>query len=170
MPRPEKSGPTQVRQVRITGKSASSRWSAGEGFTLIELVIIIIVLGIVAAVAIPKMGHLTDSSKATATKSEMLTLKRAIVGNPQITAGGRYVDLGFEGNIGWPPSRLPDLGARPDSIPVYDKFTGIGWNGPYIDTTGGNYLKDAWGTEYIYDGSARTITSLGGPDTQIISF
>jgi prepilin-type N-terminal cleavage/methylation domain-containing protein len=156
--------------VRITGKSVSGRWSAGEGFTLIELVIVTIVLGIVAAVAIPKMSNLAGSSKVNATKSEMMTLKQAIVGSPQITAGGRYVDLGFEGNVGWPPSRLPDLGARPDSIPVYDKFTGIGWNGPYIDTTGGNYLKDAWGTEYIYDRSARTIRSVGGPDTQVISF
>lgn len=140
------------------------------GFTLIELVMIIVVLGLVAAIVIPQMGGLSENSRVTATKSEMLMLKRAIIGNPSVVAGGRYFDVGFEGDVGHPPASLSDLGIKPDSIPAYDKSTRIGWNGPYVDTSGGEYLTDAWGAAYIYDSGLRRILSVGGPDTIIASF
>ncbi len=140
------------------------------GFTLIELVIIIVTLGILAAVAIPKFGDLAENSKKTATKDELQTLKRGIIGNAQAIAGGKYVDKGFEGDIGYPPSRLEDLAKRPDSISAYDKLTGIGWNGPYIDSSGGSYLFDAWKTPYVYQPSARRLISVGGGDSIIVTF
>jgi prepilin-type N-terminal cleavage/methylation domain-containing protein len=140
------------------------------GFTLIELVMVIVVLGLLTAIIVPQMGGLSDSSRITATKSEMLMLKHAIIGNPSTVAGGRYFDVGYEGDVGHPPASLSDLGTKPDSIPAYDKFTRIGWNGPYIDTSGGAYLTDAWGAAYIYDPGMRRIISIGGPDTIIASF
>lgn len=140
------------------------------GFTIIELVMVIVVLGIVAAVAIPRMGGLSESSRINATKSELLTLKRAIVGNPAVAAGGRYIDVGYEGHIGHPPVSLYELGVKPDSISLYDKFTRLGWNGPYVDTSGNEYIKDAWEVDYVYDGSARTIVSLGGPESITVTF
>lgn len=140
------------------------------GFTIIELVMIIIVLGIVAAIVIPRMGDVSDSSRINATKSEMLMLKRAIVGNAPVLGGGRYIDVGFEGNIGHPPVSLMELGVKPDSLSPYDRFTRTGWNGPYVDTSEDNYLRDAWGAEYLYDAASRTITSVGGADTLRISF
>ncbi len=140
------------------------------GFTLIELVIIIAVLGILAAVAVPRFASMATSSKQAATKDELNTLKRAITGNPAATAGGEYVDRGFEGDIGYPPSRLQDLVAKPDSISTYDKFTRLGWNGPYVDSSNGAYLKDAWGSNYVYQPSSRRIVSVGGPDSIIVTF
>lgn len=140
------------------------------GFTLIELVMIIVTLGILAAVAIPKFSHMTGSAKVTATKDEMLELRRAIVGNPKVVAGGVYVDRGFEGDVGFVPSRLEDLVAKPDSVPSYNKLTRIGWNGPYVDGAEGNYLKDAWDTTYVYQPSSRRIVSAGGSDSIIVGF
>lgn len=140
------------------------------GFTLIELVIIIVVLGIVAAVAIPKFGSLTENARINATKEEMLTLKKAIVGDPRVTAGGRYINRGFEGDIGHPPANLMELAVKPDSLTAYDKFTRIGWNGPYIDSAGQEYLSDAWGNAYVYDRVARTITATGTIPNIVISF
>ncbi len=140
------------------------------GFTLVELVIIIVVLGIVAAVAIPKYGTLTESAKINATKSEMQTIKKAIIGNAEIIAGGEYVDRGFEGDVGFAPPRLEDLVTKPDSIPTYDKFTRQGWNGPYLDGAGGEYLNDAWTVPYAYDPAARTITSTGTTPNIVTSF
>ncbi|UCD63335.1 MAG: prepilin-type N-terminal cleavage/methylation domain-containing protein [Candidatus Zixiibacteriota bacterium] len=143
---------------------------AQRGFTLVELVMIIVALGILAAVAIPKFTDVSESSKVTATKKEMLALKMAISGNPDAIAGGKYVDRGFEGDVGFAPSLLEDLAAKPDSVSDYNKLTGLGWNGPYIDSTEGKYLKDAWDTDYVYQPSNRRIISVGGSDSIIVGF
>lgn len=131
---------------------------------------VIVTLGILAAVAIPRFTDMSESSKITATKKELLTLKTAIAGNPDVVAGGKYVDRGFEGDVGFAPSQLADLVTKPDSVSTYDKLTGIGWNGPYIDSTEGNYLKDAWDAAYVYQPSNRRLISVGGSDSIIVGF
>jgi type II secretory pathway pseudopilin PulG len=140
------------------------------GFSLVELVIIIVTLGILAVVAIPMFGDMVESSKISATQSEMENIKRAIVGNPRVVAGGELVDRGFEGDNGFPPSQLADLVIRPGSLAVYDKITRLGWNGPYIDGSNNDYLTDSWGTAYIYNSASRTIQSVGGSDTLTVTF
>lgn len=140
------------------------------GFTLIELVIIIVVLGILAGFAVPRFADMTTSSKRTATLDEMNGLKKAIIGNPSAVAGGVYIDRGFEGDVGFAPSRLQDLAAKPDTISSYNKLSRLGWNGPYIDSSGGVYLTDAWGAIYAYDRAGRRIVSTGGPDSLIVTF
>lgn len=141
-----------------------------KGFTLTELVIIIVTLGILAAVAIPKFSNMAESSKVSATKQELAALKQAIVGNPQAVSGGKYVDRGFEGDVGTPPNNLIDLAVKPDTLASYNKFTSLGWNGPYIDDAENSFLSDAWGASYVYQRSARMILSVGGSDTISVSF
>jgi prepilin-type N-terminal cleavage/methylation domain-containing protein len=155
---------------KTAGKPMTARTFRQRGFTIIEMVMVIVLLGILAAIAIPRMGGISESSRITATKSEMMMLKKAIVGNSAIATAGRYIDVGFEGNVGHPPASLSELGIKPDSLPAYNKFTRIGWNGPYVDTAGDDYLKDAWGVYYVYDGAVRAITSVGGSDTISVSF
>jgi len=141
------------------------------GFTLIELVMIIVVLGILAAVAVPKFSDMANSSKINATKQELSTLKQAIVGNPGASSGGAYVDRGFEGDVGFMPNLLQDLVRKPDSIAVYDPLTRLGWNGPYLDSLNGAYLVDAWGINYVYQPGSRQIFSTGGnSDTIRVTF
>lgn len=134
------------------------------GFTLIELVIVIVVLGIMAAVAIPVIGTFLTSSKETATKEEMQRLARAVAGSD---AGA---DRGYEGDVGRLPGALVDLTVKPASVPTWDPFTHVGWNGPYIDSTHGDYLTDAWGQLYVYDTLARTLQSNGSGSAITISF
>lgn len=135
-----------------------------------ELVIIIVTLGILAAVAVPMFGDMIDSSKISATKSEMENIKRAIVGNPRVVAGGELIDRGFEGDNGFAPSQLADLVNKPGSLAVYNKLTRLGWNGPYIDDNNGEYLKDGWNSNYMYNPGTRTIQSVGGSDTITVTF
>jgi prepilin-type N-terminal cleavage/methylation domain-containing protein len=141
-----------------------------QGFTLVELVIVIVVLGILAAFAFPRFANMSSSAKIATTKEEMTALRRAMVGNPAATSGGEYIDRGFEGDVGFLPSRLQDLTAKPDSVSAYNKLTRLGWNGPYVDSTAGLYLKDAWGTNYTYDPANRILKSIGGtPDTIVMT-
>jgi len=140
------------------------------GFTLIELVVIVIVLGIVAAVAIPKIGDIINSSKTTATKEEMMRLKRAIMGNSAVASGGRFSDRGYRGDVGSFPPNLTGLVTKPGGVAVWNPYTRLGWNGPYIDSTNGDYFKDAWGASYVYDSTARTLTSTGSASNIVVQF
>lgn len=152
-------------QTRMSGRVILAPRCRAAGFTLVELVIIIVILGILAAVAVPKFADMSDTSKDVATRKEMNELRRAIVGSPEIVAGGRLANAGFEGDIGRLPDRLEDLAVRPDSIQPYNRLTRLGWNGPYIDQTGGSYLTDAWGAAYMYNPALRQLQSVGGGDT-----
>ncbi len=149
--------------VRVSALPHCSRRGQA-GFTLIELVVVIIILGIMAAVAIPVIGSFIESSKQTATKDEMQRLARAIAGSDA------QRDRGYEGDVGQLPSSLSDLAVKPGSVPNWNAFTHVGWNGPYIDTSGGDYLKDAWGQNYVYDTAARTLESTGSGTSITISF
>jgi len=152
------------------GNSTSNFKLDQSGFTLVELVIIIVTLSILAAVAIPKFSDMAESSKITATKQEMINLKLAIAGNPEAVSGGEYIDRGFEGDVGYLPATLSDLADKPDSISPYNRLTRLGWNGPYIDAADSEYLKDAWGVNYSYEPSSRRLRSVGGSDTITVYF
>jgi len=140
------------------------------GFTLIEVVMIIVILGIIAAVAIPRFSGISDASKEAATQQELSVLKKAIVGDASVTAGGKMVNRGFEGDVGFVPSRLQDLVTKPDSVSGYNPLTRLGWNGPYIDGSNDLYLTDAWDAGYVYSSSLRSIKSVGGSDTISVTF
>ena len=49
-----------------------------EGFTLIELLIVIVILGILAAVVVFAVGGITDSGQESSCKAELKTLETAI--------------------------------------------------------------------------------------------
>jgi len=134
------------------------------GFTLIELVIIIVVVGILATVSIPVIGNMIASSKKTATEKEMILIKTAIVGRTD--EGIR----GYENDVGTAPPNLQGLVVKPAGVASYNRFDKTGWNGPYLEADNNSYLTDAWGAGYIYDAPGRTLKSVGGPDTLTVVF
>jgi type II secretion system protein G len=136
----------------------------GSGFTLIEIVIVILAIGVLATIAVPRFGNMIGGSKKAVTKDEMRTLRTALVGSVKNNIRG------YENDVGSLPSGLADLTAKPGGVSSWDRFTKTGWNGPYVDSTGGDYLKDAWGSDYIYNQVGRTIKSIGSGDTITINF
>lgn len=133
-----------------------------DGFTLIEVVMVIALLAIISIVAIPNFIDLRDDAKSAITKDEMAAIKRAIVGDGRAQSGGVYTFPGYEADAGALPSSLTDLVVRPASVGTYDPVTRLGWRGPYVDSaTTSNYQKDAWDTAYVFSTSPRRIRSWG---------
>lgn len=124
------------------------------GFTLIELIVVILTVAILATIAVQKMAPLGRSVRIEETKREMDRLAIAIAGNPDVHTAGFRTAFGYIGDVGSLPPDLDALYANPGYAT---------WNGPYIDNAFAqqpdDFKKDAWQRDYIYAGIS--IISLG---------
>lgn len=136
--------------------------SGNKGFTLIELVIIILVIGVLATVAIRKMTETVESAAYEQTKAEMAQLAQAIVGNPQTYTLGAQAEFGYVGDVGALPATLTNLATNPGLAT---------WDGPYIG--GGfntvDYRQDGWGVDYDYTGLMIRSTGSGAAIEKLLA-
>jgi len=132
------------------------------GFTLIELILVIIIIGILAGIATMKMTSTIDTAKYEATMAEMDGLARAIVGNPDTYTEGAQGDFGYIGDIGALP---PDLDAL-----VFNPGYAT-WKGPYLSGNFDNtdFRKDAWDMDFIYGGTYIRSVGSGSNIDKIIA-
>ncbi|MBT4760254.1 MAG: prepilin-type N-terminal cleavage/methylation domain-containing protein [Bdellovibrionaceae bacterium] len=147
------------------------------GFTLIEILMVILLLGILGAAATSQFINFSDDAHATMTSEKLAALKIAIVGDARSISAGKYTNLGYEAHCKGVPVSLTDLITQPGAGTCsvdYDPFTKRGWRGPYVSNTDTNYNNDSWGTALVYSSGGRTITSCGpnatctdGDDIQI---
>ncbi len=126
-----------------------------KGFTLTELVMVIIIIGIVATVGMRNMSGSIESAKYEHTKIEMQQLVYAITGDPDTYSGGSRADYGYVGDIGTLPLDLNALVSNPGGYST--------WKGPYISNVNNSddYKKDAWNTYYFYNGNLIRSTGSG---------
>ncbi len=128
---------------------------SNRGFTLIELVLIIVVLGILGGVATMKFSENLETAKFEATQAEMEAIAYAIVGNPNLYAKGARSDFGYVGDIGALPPNLDALASNPGGYGT--------WDGPYIkgDFDSDDFKKDGWNINYTYTDTLLRSTGSG---------
>jgi general secretion pathway protein G len=98
------------------------------GFTLIELLLVLVILGVLAALVVPKFTNRSRQARETAAKSDISNIRTAIEA--------------FEIDVGRYPSSEEGLNAlitQPPSL--------TSWNGPYLDR---GAPKDPWQNPYLY--------------------
>jgi general secretion pathway protein G len=114
--------------------SSSSRKPAGcaeRGFTLIEIMVVVVIMGILAALIVPKLMGRTDDARIIAAKQDIATVMQAL-------------KLYKLDNQHYPTTEqgLQALISKPTTGPAAD-----GWKaGGYLD----KLPKDPWGNPYQY--------------------
>ena len=112
----------------LTKRTARRRRHSQAGFTLVEILVVITIIGLIMALVGPRVLNYLGESKAKAAKIQIESFSSAL--------DLYYLDLGRY------PSTNEGLAAltRGNNAP--------GWNGPYL--RGGVVPNDPWGHNYVY--------------------
>jgi general secretion pathway protein G len=134
----------ETRANRLRIRSSARR----AGFTLVELLLVVTIIGILAAIVVPKMVGRSEQAREVAAKADIASMKTALDA--------------FEVDNGYYPKSSNGLGDL-----VQAPRDARNWHGPYIE----KIPTDPWGNPYSYQfpgkhnpGSYDLMSA--GPDTQ----
>jgi general secretion pathway protein G len=136
-----------MKFVEDRNGGVARRLCNARGFTLIELLIVMILLGLLAALVAPKMFQKVGSSKQKTAKVQISMFETAL--DAFRLDAGRY------------PS-------RDEGLEALRRNPGIdGWDGPYLPK---DIPPDPWGRPYVYASPGEQgdydLCSLGGDGQQ----
>ncbi|WP_321531412.1 type II secretion system protein [uncultured Desulfuromonas sp.] len=102
-----------------------------DGFTLLEMLIVVFILGLLTAMVAPTAGMLNDHKRAELTRDTMEQIRRAVLGPAdRFDAKGHPVIGGYVGDMhAWPGLWEARAELRPN-------FGGVGWEDPDNMTPG----------------------------------
>jgi general secretion pathway protein G len=101
------------------------KFKRGQGFSLIELLVVLVILGLIAGLVVPNILQRGEDANVRAAKAEVQRLSMAI--------DEFYLDNGRV------PRELRELVERPGNA--------RNWNGPYVNNSN---LFDPWDNAYNY--------------------
>jgi general secretion pathway protein G len=126
-----------------TIRSVRRRRSSERGFTLVEILVVITIIGLIMALVGPRVLNYLGDSKAKAAKIQIESFSTAL--------DLYYLDLG----------RYPNSNEGLTALTRGNNASG--WNGPYL--RGGLVPNDPWGHSYVYRSPGQSapydIISLG---------
>lgn len=93
------------------------------GFTLLELVVVIAVMGLISSMAMDVYTDNSNQKRFEATKERLAEIKFAIIGDPMMRIGSQAVPTGFFKDMGRYPRNLQELiGANLDDLCIDSNF------------------------------------------------
>ncbi|MEO7027595.1 MAG: type II secretion system major pseudopilin GspG [Caulobacteraceae bacterium] len=102
---------------------------ADGGFTLLEMLVVLAIMGLLAAIIAPQVLKYLGSSRTQTSKVQVQNIVAAL-------------EL-YRLDIGRYPTQQEGL-----TSVVTQPATAVGWNGPYLQKS--NALIDPWGQPYLY--------------------
>ena len=116
---------TQMKHLSTLRIGPRTGLSAQRGFTLVELLLVLVILALIAGLVLPGIIGKAESAKVRAAGSQISRITMSVE--------TFYLDTGST------PETLEQLVSEPGNA--------AGWNGPYIKRA---LLKDPWGGDYQY--------------------